>query len=296
MRGRKMSYQRKKAWTGFWFISPWLLGFIFLFARPMCHSLVYSFHKLQIRPSGLEMTFIGLDNYRRAFLQDPQFVRQLTESITGMLYQVPIIVIFSLFIAYVINQDFFGRTLVRAIFFLPVIIASGVVMDILRGDALAQALLTGQKASSLFEVTALQNILLESGLPQEIVSLFLRVVNDIFELSWKSGIQILVFLAGLQTIPRSLYEAAAVEGATGWESFWKITFPMISPMILLNLIYTIIDNFTDYSNTLMVTIARLAADLQIAYSSTLAWIYFIIVFCIIGVTYKIVDKRVFYMT
>jgi len=291
---KRLSYEKQKSWIGFAFISPWVIGFIFLFARPLIKSLVYTFNKLQIQPNGLIMEFAGFENYRYAFTEDPVFIRLLVESIGNILYQVPLILVFSLFVAVILNQKFRGRFLARGVFFLPVIIASGVIINILRGDTLSAEILSGERVSFLFEVTAFEQMLIQAGLREDLVLFFTSLTNQIFELSWKSGIQILVFLAGLQTIPGSLYEASAMEGATPWETFWKVTFPMISPMIILNLVYSIIDNFSDYTNQVLRLINQHSQNLNMAYSATLAWIYFIVVFVIVGIVYAIVNRHVFY--
>lgn len=294
MKRKRLSYEKRKSWIGFVFILPWVIGFVFLFARPMLNSLIYTFCKVKIQPSRLDKIFVGLENYKYVFTEDPVFIRLLVESIGKILYQVPLIIVFSLFIAVILNQEFRGRFLVRAVFFLPVIIASGVIMNILKGDALSANILSGERVSYLFQVTAFENMLLKAGLNEELVLLFTNLTNQIFELSWKSGIQILIFLAGLQTIPGTLYEASSMEGATAWETFWKVTFPMISPMIILNVIYSIIDNFNDYSNQVIRLINQHAKNLNMAYSATLSWLYFLIIFAIIGLVYAIVNKHVFY--
>jgi ABC-type sugar transport system permease subunit len=290
----KMTLQQKNSWAGRIFILPWLIGFVFLFARPMIQSILYTFHDIKIEVAGFKMSFVGLENYLYAFLKDPEFIRLLVGSIGNMLYEVPIIVIFSLFIAVILNQRFKGRFLARAIFFLPVIISSGVIIQILKDDIFAQAL-TQHQTTYLFQSVGLQEVLIQAGVNPEIVSFFTEVVNRIFDLSWKSGVQILLFLAGLQSIPQPLYEASAIEGATAWESFWKITFPMISPIILVNIVYSVIDSFTDYGNEVMQLIYDTARQMNFEYSATMVWLYFLCVFIIIGLITRFLSKHIFYM-
>lgn len=292
---RKISYEGKKSIAGFMFVLPWLIGFIFFFGRFMVQSLLYSLSKVKITPNGLNMSFVGLQNYRYAFSVDPHFIRMLSESLVNMLYNVPLILMFSLFIAYLLSQKFRGRTTARAVFFLPVIITTGVVIDVLKGDTLAQQMLSGQGNSMMFQATALQNILIESGYGVQVVNFMVKMVNNIFEISWKSGIQILLFMAGLQSIPRTLYEASDIEGATAWEKFWKVTFPMLTPIVLLNIIYSIIDSFSDYSNQLIKLVFKYSKELNIDYSAALAWSYFAIIFLVIGVVYLIINRKVFYV-
>jgi ABC-type sugar transport system permease subunit len=211
-----------------------------------------------------------------------------------MIYQVPVIVIFSLFIAIILNQKFFGRTFVRATFFLPVIIASGVVISIIKGDFLSQAMMSTTSVSHLFSTTFLNSLLSESGIPYSLTSLITTTVDNMFELIWKSGIQILIFLAGLQTIHVSQYEAAKIEGATGWEIFWKITFPMISPITILNVMYTIIDSFRDYSNPVINQIATSTQQLKLEFSLAMSWSYFAFVIFVIACVYVVINRYVFY--
>ena len=205
------------------------------------------------------------------------------------------IIFFSIFVALILKSKFHGRTLVRAIFFLPVIIATGPVLDIINGESIAQLMMSGESASMMFQATSMEDILVQIGLSEEITTMFSTLVSEIFNLSWKSGIQILLFLAGLQNVPNHLYEAADVEGASGWEKFWRITFPMVTPILLLNTIYTVIDGFTDYSNTIIRQIVAQTQSLHLSYAAALGTSYFLVVFLIIIVIYLIINRRAFYM-
>lgn len=156
-------------------------------------------------------------------------------------------------------------------------------------------MMSGESASMMFQATSMEEILVQIGLSEEITTMFSTLVSEIFNLSWKSGIQILLFLAGLQNVPNHLYEAADVEGASGWEKFWRITFPMITPILLLNTIYTVIDGFTDYSNTIIRQIVSQTQSLHLSYAAALGTSYFLVVFLIIIVIYLIINRRAFYM-
>lgn len=298
-----ISYERQKSIVGVLFISPWILGFLLFFAKPVIQSAVFSFQRLQITKNGLQATFINLDNYIHIFVKDPTYVRYVTTAVANVLYEVPIIILFSLFIAVLLNQKFRGRVLARAVFFMPVIISSGVVVVLLKSNIFGSALSGGQNVY-MFKSSGLQDILLSTAIDPRIVSYFTDVVNKIFDITWRSGIQILMFLAGLQTIPSSFYEASNLEGATGWDSFWKITIPMISPMIILNVVYSIIDTFTQYGDTgsqtgnlVMRTIYNSAfSDFNFGYSSAQAWVYFTVIAAILAVTYMVIGKKIFYMT
>ena len=290
-----MPYESKKSLAGFLFVSIWVIGFIFFFLLPFLQSVRYSFSDIVLNPNGgYTLNFIGWKNYIKAFTTEAEFLPAVFSSLGAMLYQVPIIVLFSLFVAIILNQKFVGRTFVRGIFFIPIIVANGVILSIMNGDVLSQTIMQGSSSSTLFQSEFLYELMFKSGMSQEFVNGLTGVVDSLFALIWKSGIQIIIFLAGLQTIADSMYEAAKIEGATGWETFWKITFPMISPMIILNLIFTIIDSFTDYNNVVMKYINEQQIGMRLAYSSTLGWIYFLMVAVIIVMVYLIINKRVFY--
>jgi ABC-type sugar transport system permease subunit len=291
----KLSYPKKQAWAGRMFILPWFLGFCFIFCRSLLTSFVYSFSKVTIGDKGFDTTFVGLENYKYALKVDPNFVKTLVNTIISMLYQVPLILIFSLIIACVLNQKFRGRVIARAIFFLPVIIATGQIISIMRGDIYSQQLTSGERSSAMFTVSGIQTILLDSGLSMSIANTIINSINSIFDVAWKSGIQILLFIAGLQTVPRALYEVSEIEGATAWEAFWKITFPMISPILILNLIYTMIDNFTDYSNGVIKMASDLAKQMKFDNSATVTCIYFLVIVVMLGIVSLITRKKIFYI-
>src|SRR5574344_1079222 len=239
--------ERKSRW-GWVFISPWLVGFVCFFAIPLINAVYYALTKINIAPDGLSFAWVGFENYLTAFTVDPDFTRNIWGSIRNIIYQVPIIVFFSLFIALILHGDFPGRTLMRSIFFLPVIISSGVVITILQENVLASG--TGQ-TTTLFQTGVLSQILVRSGFPTSLVTMLTKTVGSIFDLTWRSGVQILLLLSALHSIPDSMYEAAKIEGATAWEIFWKITFVLISPTLIMSIVYSIIDYFTDYSNQIM---------------------------------------------
>lgn len=293
---RPASLELKKSRYGYIFLAPWLIGLVVFFIRPMIMVIRYSFSQIVFTDFGYDLVFKSLENYRKALFNDPEYLQRLYSSLSNLLYEVTIIVTFSLIIAVILNKRFVGRTLMRTIFFVPVIVASGVVISIINGDNMAQMIISGNKSSSMLQVGSVTDYLFSLGLPMQIISPLIQMANNIFSLTWKSGIQILIFLGALQTISPSLYEASSIEGATGWENFWKITFPMISPMTMLVLVYTVIDSFTDYNNGLMRVIVKKASDLQYETSSAMMVIYSICIVAVLGIVFKIVNRKVFYMS
>lgn len=289
---KRRGIESQKARVGFSFVSIWIIGFAVFTLYPMIESIIYVFSEIDIATN--TKTFVGMANLDEVFNGDPYFVRKITESVGDLIYQIPMILIYSTFFGLVLNQKFFGRTIVRVIMFFPVIVASGLVMNILNGDYTAQQLLSGDKSSALFNADVIRTFLLKMNLGSELVDMLSGWASNIFQLSWKSGIQTILVLAALQGISTSVYEAAKIEGATGWEIFWKISLPMISPILLINVVYTVVDSFTDLSSPVMDYIIDQQNQLRLELASTMAWIYSLIVFVIVGVVFLIVGRMVVY--
>lgn len=275
---RRRGLAEKKALWGWVFIAPWIVGFIFFFAIPLITSFYYTLTTIEINQDGLAFNWAGFDNYVYAFTVDPDFTRNIVESALNIVYQVPIIICFSLFIALILRSSFKGKTAMRSIFFLPVIISSGVVITILQQNVFASG--TGE-ATTLFQTGNLADILVRSGFGPSFTKIITQTVGQIFDLTWRSGVQILLLLSALHSIPDSMYEAAKIEGATSWEIFWKITFILISPTIVMAIIYSIIDYFTDYSNSIMQMIVDNVQLGKFEYSTTISILYFVVVMIII---------------
>lgn len=282
----------KQARAGYWFISPWIIGVIFLFLVPVVTSFIYSFCRVGVRAGGAKLDFVGLDNYVYIFTKSESFLPALANSLKDMLYQVPIIAFFSMFIAQILNQKFIGRTAARVMFFLPVIIASGVVIEILTKTGMSTTVNLGSQ-SNIFtfqEESAIIKILNQSGLNQTVITYLKSLVSNIFDITWKSGIQILLYLSALQGIPKSYYEVSSMEGATPWEEYWKITFPLLMPMTLVCVVYTIIDSFTYYQNEVMQLIdSNNMASGNAGIGSAISWVYFLI----IGIILVLIAKFIF---
>lgn len=287
------------AWAGRLFVLPWFIGMLLFFGLPLVQSLVYSFQDVKIGKAGFDAEWLGFANYLRIFTRDPDYVKILAEAIQNMLAEVPIILIFSLFIAVILNRPFRGRVWARAVMFLPVIVSTGVVMSILKGDVYAQSVMNEGASSggAMFHSSGFQEMLQNAGVDLSVINFIVSIINKFFDTVWKTGVQILLFLSSLQAIPRSAYEAAAVEGSTEWETFWLITFPLVSPMILVNIVYSVVDSFTDYGNAVLQYITSTAfSEYEYAYSAALAWVYFLSLLILIGLICFIAAKKVFYMS
>ncbi|WP_342555630.1 sugar ABC transporter permease [Paenibacillus sp. FSL R7-0652] len=297
MKLKKLSLEQKNRYYGLYFILPWFIGFLLLFMVPLISSFRYSLSNLQVSNEGFTLEYIGLANFREALFSHESYVRMLTESVINIVVNTPLIIIFSLFFAVILNQKFHGRVLARAIFFLPVILASGIIASIENGDLMQSVVRSANDMTggglSVMKNLDLTIMLLESGMSPIIVEYLTGAVSRIYEIVSQSGVQILIFLAGLQSISPSLYEAAKIEGSTGYEAFWKITFPMLSPLILTNLVYTIVDSFiSDQTSRLVVDTAFKSFNFGL--SAAMSWMYFGVIALILWVTTALVSRKVFY--
>lgn len=304
----KIPYEKKKGLYGYGFIALWFIGTLWLFIIPVLTSLWYSLcdTKLLAKADALEMgmTSAGIytewnsfKNFVNAFTVDTDFLPKLGSSLGEILPNTIVIMIFSLFIAVILNQKFRGRTLARAIFFLPVLIATGPVISVINGDMTSQGISDASQFSTLFKtdlVTELMEFIGIYNINQTFTDIIKNITSDVLNLVWNSGIQILIFLSALQTIPPSAKEAASIEGATAWEFFWKITFPYISPMILSNLVYTVIDAFVSTDNVVMEYVLKQSRNWEYGYAAALAWIYFAIVGACLGLICVIINRFVYY--
>lgn len=290
--------QKRKAISGYLFISPFIVGFLAFMVKPLFQSLYMSFCDVRLGTGGFDLVWKSIDNYNYAFRVDADFVRLLTEELARMAIYSVAIMVFSFFVALVLNQKFKGRALVRSIFFLPVILASGVMLKLDSDNALMAALaqtveVNAQGAASITD--ALQNILRTTGVGVRAFEKLFEVIDNIYDVAISSGIQIIIFLSGLQTISPSMYEAADIEGCTKWESLWKITFPMVSSLFLVNWIYTVVDFCMRSDNEVIDKITTyMNVNLNYGLASAMAWTYFVLVMAIIGVSSLIISKGVYY--
>jgi len=305
----KISYERKKGLYGYGFIALWFVGVLYMFLIPMAQSLWYSLCKTEVVNDPAKQEAYGMNgpgiytqwndfgNYQWAFTVNPDYPKNLAESLGTTASTVPLVLVFSLFVALLLNDKFKGRTLARAVFFLPVLIATGPVLGVINGDMLSQGVSDAEQFSALFKTDFVEDFLMFMGLnniSQQLADTVSEVTSSILNLIWDSGIQILIFISALQQIPTSAKEAASMEGATGWEFFWKITFPTISPMIFANLVYTIIDAFIKSDNPVMTQVMQYIKVWEYDHASAMAWAYFAIVGLVLGIISAIISRFIFY--
>lgn len=298
----RASLAERKARKGWLFVLPFILGFILVYLPIIIDSVCFSFMTVEIRLdqqgySYTEVVSHGFEFYREMF-GDSDFTKRLGQGIGQLLWEVPAIVIFALFVAVILNQKMLGRAVFRAIFFVPVILSTGLLESLTANSIAGEGGVddgSGESATDgLVSAMDLQGLFGMMALGGNLVKKIVDLVNHVYDIITFSGVQMLIFLAGLQSISPAIYEAARIDGASAWETFWKITFPMISPMILVNGIYTIIDSFTRNNNTVMKFIGEVYDNESQSLATAEYWVYFMIIFAIVAAFGGIVSAYVFY--
>lgn len=281
--GRHLTMSRKKSLVGLLFVTPWLAGFFVFFASPLLQAVNYSLNKVTITAAGRKMTYVGIGNYQDIFLKDAYFVDRLLNFLKEIILQLPLILVFSLVIAILLNQSVKGRGIFRTLFFLPIIVVSGPVMQML--------ISSGSTTIPLIEQYGLYEMI------EETVPKFLRepvtgLFGELLLILWYSGVPTLIFLAGLQKIDATLYEASYMDGASSWVAFWKIVLPSIRGMILINSIYVTVFLATSELNEVIDLIRSnmLNASKGFGIASGMAWLYTICILAVIGLCYALFGR------
>jgi len=270
-----MKIRTREALQGLAFVSPWLIGFLIFTLVPLVRTFWLSLNEVRVTASGIRTFFMDLKNYRDAFLTDVTFSGMLIDYALQMAVYIPVIISFSMAVALLLNLKIKGQGLFRTIFFLPVIISSGPVLAEL-----------ADKGAMTFEgLTNLDFLVnLQTTLPPSIARLLAFAVGSFIVILWFSGVQILIYLASLQKIDRSMYEAARIDGASGWQILWKLTIPSLIPITFINIVYTIVTVSTFSTSAV---IQKIQTDMYrpekgLGYASALSWIYFLVMLAIIG--------------
>ena len=302
------SLDKRKARGGWLFVMPFIIGFVLIYLPIIIDSIKYSFCEVKIIPQsrggGIDLTFVGWANYKEVLTgtEYESFLPTLLKGLETIALEIPMILMFSLFMAVLLNQKMVGRAFFRAMLFLPVILATGIMETVSAQDINEMSSSasiddgSGQSATeNMAYFTSVQSMfqLLDLPVGGGLIKYVSAAVESIFDIVNRSGVQILIFLAGLQSISPAIYESVQIDGATSWETFWKITFPMISPMILVNAVYTVIDSFTTESNPVMQYVMNVYTNSKV-YSSAMSWMYFLIVILVIAAVAGIFSAFVFY--
>lgn len=277
-----MTIDIKRKITGFAFISPWILGCLIFFVYPVIYSVIISMTQFAVS----DIDGFSFYNYQKAFVEDINFLPMFWKTIRDMIINTPLINVFAMFVAILLNKKIACRGLFRSIFFLPVMLGTGFIMQQLLGQDIQQESISMARGLLLPD-----EVLLYLG--PNLSEMALGFMSRITIIMWHSGVQILIYLTGLQSIPTSIYEAASIDSADGWQSFWLITLPMMTPTILLNVIYTIIDFFNDSTNGVIDYILNYGFNRNdFGYASSIGWIYFGFSFLFIILVYVILNHFV----
>ncbi len=304
----KSTLLQKRDRKGYLFILPWVAGFLIFYVRSIVMTLQFSFSELTMDAAagGYQLRFVGPENFLYAFRVHASFKQILTTSVLDMVVDVPLIIFFSLFIAMLLNKKFPGKGIVRAIFFLPVILNSGAItaaMDLsatmMNGGVTSQVTemaAAGATTSSVaFSMDYLIDMFVSLGIPAKLLDYMVAAVDRINDIILASGVQIVIFIAALQSIPSSLYEVARIEGATGYETFWKVTFPMVMPHIITNIVYTIVDSYTE-SDVVDLAYQTAFGEFNYGLSSVFSLVSTIVTCLILVLVCGYIQKRTFYYT
>lgn len=285
-RVRSLESVRNRA--GYTFVAHWIIGLVMFFIIPLISSIWYAFNDVTITVGDIQTEWKGFEYFAYLFTTDASYVDNLRNSIGMMFYSLPIIIALSLILAVLLNQQFKGRTVFRAIFFIPIIIANSVVMDMLNSDIVTMPLFSsGTGSDSLINY---DKIISGLNIPAEISPILTFLLSNTINLIWKCGVQTILFLAGLQSITASMYEVSKIEGANKWEEFWLITVPSLRHIISLVMIYTMIELFVSMDNALVSTAYENIRQQVFGLSSAMLWSYFVIVLVIIGTVYILYQK------
>lgn len=294
---KRSTLMRKQNRAGYLFILPWVLGFLFFFLKPLVQSLWFSFNETTMGAEGIETTFVGLGNFRFLLFEDSTFLTKLMTTLGNILLQVVICASLSLFIAVVLVQNFRGRTIYRAIYFLPIIMTSGVVYTLVSG-VVGSAGISGTGNAYMFTGTSIAQLMVQGGVPLNVVNLLLAAVDSIFNMIVNCGVPILLYISALQKIPSSTYEAARIAGANAWDIFWKVTVPKIAPIIFLNIVYIIVDASTAYGsdtagNAMMYAIQNMGfgKTMKFGMSAAMAWLYFLVIALFLLLAWLVLGRR-----
>ncbi len=264
-------------------VSLWVFGLIVFFLIPIFQSFLYTFCKVTLVTGDLQTKWVGLENLKYIFTIDQNYVDNLAAGVGAFAYSFPIILVLSLILALMLNQKFKGRTFFRAIYFLPVIIASGVILGTIIGDTSSVTDVSGTTDQAVSaNMVDVSELVKWTGLPEKIGDYFSDAINKIMNLVWKCGIQIILFIAGMQSIPDLYYEVSKVEGATAWEEFWFITFPSLSRVITLVTVFTMVELMTSQTDKVIMQAYNLISSQMFGESSAMLWVYFCVIGAILG--------------
>ena len=271
-------------------VFPWIIGLVLFFGLPIIQSVFYAFSKVSLTTNGLKTSLVGFKNFKYIFAQNADYLDYIASAVVKFLYSFPVIIIISLILALMLNQKFRGRIFFRALYFLPVIIASGAVLNVILSsvsEGVSNIKTDESVAMAMFDVNGIVEGL---GLPQKLGDYFVTVINGIMNMIWNCGVQTVLFISGMQTIPPLLYEVSKVEGATKWEEFWFITFPMLSRVTLLVTVFTIVEQMTSTRIRMVSKTYSMMTAGTYDKTSAMLWFYFLAVGVLMGILLLVYER------
>lgn len=299
--GKKLNLKQKRSIVGLLFISPWLIGFLLFYVRSLVMTIGFSLADMEVTGTGYTQNFNGFDNYIEIFTAHGSFKKIFTESLGNIVIDVPLIIFFSLFMAILLNKKFKGRALVRAIFFLPVILNSNAIMGAMDG---VRSLMSGgisaissemaDASGGMVNIEYYIDLFEQFGMPSTVLGYLIGAVARISSIVTASGVQIVLFIAALQSIAPSMYEVAKIEGATGYETFWKVTFPMVTPHIITNVVYTVVDSFVNSEIVELAYKTGLGKDMNYGLSAAMTVVSASVICLLLVIVCRFISKRAFY--
>lgn len=293
IRKSRLPFEQRRQYFGLCFLAPWILGVTLFFLWPLLSSAYLVFCDVSFSEKGMLAEFTGLKNIRTVYFTQAYPIQCIVGSTGKTLVNLLLITVLSLFIACLLNQQFKGRSIARTLFAIPIIVASGALMQLFKSDLSASSMM--EEATTIFQGTGLQEILVSFGLGEDFITSFVSLINNALDIIWRCGVQILLFLSGMQSIPSYLSEVSDIDGATAWQKFWKITFPLITPFLIINAVYTIVDSSTYYDNAVMREVGWKFDALQFGYCNTLSFGYCLVVLLMVWIVYKLLSRRVVYL-
>ncbi len=294
------SLDRLQKETAYLFVAPFVVGFLLLFLPMVVKTVFFALNTIKVTGDGYTTTFVGMDNFYNATMVNPYFKEQLLFALRSLVTEMPVVLVLSLFVSIILNMRFKGVTFVKAIFFVPVLLATGIVLKVETNSGILTQLQDITSVTTGTEIDAAQfsaitNVLERINLSPQIMDIIVSGANGIYSVLNSCGVQIFIFLAGLQTVPPALHEAASVEGCTAWEFFWKVTLPMLSPIILVNAFYTVVDVFTKPTNSFFGFTDRVAFyDNNFGMATAMNLIYLVLVAVILFLIWFVFRKKIYY--
>lgn len=289
-RKKHNSIKELKARYGLMFISPWIIGMALFFVIPIFHSIWLSFSNLSIDADGIVTDFVMLKNYYKILVTDPDYLNNVLDAIKSMFISVPFILVVSIVLALFLNGEYKGRIFYRGLYFMPVIIATGVVLQLFLRAASGNATEAAVSDAAGFDMIDFNAVLSGLKLPSSIENYLSNVLGEVFMLVWQSGIQTVLIIAGLQSIPELHYEVARVEGANPWETFWFVTFPQLIRTLILVIIFTIIEFCSSNTNKIISTAYAKFNDIEYGVGSAMLWFYYLFVAVIMAIIFFVYNK------